>query len=630
MGFSNSLYNGVSGLNSMSQQLNITANNVANANSTGFKTSHSSFADIMDSATRESVAIGHGVQFNAIDTSFAYGSIESSSRPSDMAINGAGFFQVRNADSATADRYTRNGEFELNAQAADPQTYHLLTATGGYVQGINQPDQASSPPVVEDIVIQRTMPQSATSEVKVITNLESNPALLEAVDTPLFASWDGRNSTTPLADGLYDFKSSLKIYGQDDAASDPSQTASYDYLTIYYDSTTNPNEKEFLITCDPASDQRVLADGTTHYNNTSDKGAGALLYGTLRFTTNGDLNGIDCWSVPPSGELTPDPATKIELGRGDSYSPFDYNFNGSPTNSSSTINFGNLPQPQAVLSPASAVLNGPSPAPANATSSWETISDAAGNGVKSGDTFHFQGKTGDGTAVDYSYTVAPGQSMQDLLLGLQGQFACKAEIINGQLTLTDTVVGQSQLAIEAIGYANASRATPATDPSVAQIFGSQGSAFTTMADDRFGRGPLATTNYASPSTTLFQGQNGFGRGVLDTFHVDPQGTIIGHYSNGQESKQAQFVLTDFSDLQGLRSEGNNTFVATAEAGTPIHGLAGQGSFGAVTNNALEASNVDLGREMADIIITQRAFQANAKSITTSDEIYDNVMQILRR
>lgn len=628
MGFSNSLYNGVSGLNSMSQQLNITANNVANANSTGFKTSHSTFADIMDSASRESVAIGHGVQFNAIDTSFAYGSIENTNRPTDMAINGAGFFQVRNADNATADRYTRNGEFELNASSAEPQTYHLLTATGQFVQGINQPDQASSPAVVEDIVIQRTMPQSATSEVKVITNLESQPGLLEGVDTPLFASWDGRNSPAPLADGLYDFKTSLKIYGPDDGST-PGQT-NYDYLTIYYDSTSKPNEKEFLITCDPASDQRVLADGTTHYDSATDKGAGALLYGTLRFTTNGDLNGIDCWSVPPSGEVAPDPANKIELGRGDAYYAFDYNFSGSPTNSSSTINFGNSPKPQAVISPASALVTAPSTAPASSTSSWEAIRDSAGNGVKIGDTLHFLGKTGDGAAVDYSYAVASGQSMQDLLLGLEGQFACKAEIINGQLTLTDTVVGSSQLAIDSISYANASGATPLTDASVAQIFGNQGAAFTVKADDRFDSGPLATTNYASPSVSIFQGQNGFGQGVLETIDVNTQGIINAHYSNGQASHQAQFVLTDFSDLQGLRSEGNNTFVATAEAGTPIHGLAGQGGFGAVTNNALEASNVDLGREMADIIITQRAFQANAKSITTSDEIYDTVLQILRR
>ena len=256
--------------------------------------------------------------------------------------------------------------------------------------------------------------------------------------------------------------------------------------------------------------------------------------------------------------------------------------------------------------------------------------DSLGNKAKVGDSIRFQGKAGDGTPVDYTFTVSPSLSMLDLLGDLENQFACKAEVINGKLTITDTVVGDSQLSIDSISYANAGGGTPATDPSVAQIFGSQGASFTMAAGDRYVSSALATTSYASPSATLFQSQNGFGSGELQNIQLDRQGNIIGYYSNGQAIKQAQLVLADFTSLQGLETEGNNTFVATAKSGAAILGTAGQGSFGTVTNNTLEASNVDLGREMAGLIITQRAFQANSKSITTSDEIYDTLLQMIRR
>jgi len=629
MDFYTSFFNGVSGMNSMSQKLNVTANNVANANSTGFKTGQATFADVLETSLG-AVSEGHGVQLGGINTSFVSGSLENTSRSTDMAISGSGFFQVRNSDRVVADRYTRNGEFDLVKHlGVEPNAYNLTTSLGQFVQGYNLTATTVPSTVVSDIMVKSTAPQSATTQVQVMVNLENDPALVESVDTPLFNSWDGRNSASPIADQFYEYKSSLKIYGSDDGAATISPTSS-DLLTIYYDSTANQNEKEFLVTCDPSLDQRLIGGGPTRYNSAADKGAGALLYGTLHFTANGEISGIECWDVPPDGNVVPSEANKLTLGRGVSNYSFAYNFNGDPANTTSTVNFGNIPKPQATVSPVMAFTNAAASSPAEVLSPWNSMYDYLGKQVKAGDAIRFQGRAGDGTAIDYTYIVNPAQSMQDLLIGLQHQFACKAEIINGKLTITDTVVGDSQLSIDSISYTNASGATPTTDPTMAQIFGSQGSPFTTAVADRFGSGPLATTSYASPSSTIFQSQNGFARGDLQDIRVDSLGNIIGKYSNGQETKQAQLVLADFTSLQGLKTEGNNNFVATAESGAAILGTSGQGSFGRVTNNTLELSNVDIGREMADIIVTQRAFQANSKSITTSDEIYDTVLQLLRR
>ncbi|MBU4230886.1 MAG: flagellar hook-basal body complex protein, partial [Proteobacteria bacterium] len=100
-------------------------------------------------------------------------------------------------------------------------------------------------------------------------------------------------------------------------------------------------------------------------------------------------------------------------------------------------------------------------------------------------------------------------------------------------------------------------------------------------------------------------------------------------SNGQNITQAQLVLANFMNLQGLRSVGGNNFVATDAAGMAMIGTAGQPAFGTATNYSLEMSNVDIGREMVDVITTQRAFQANAKSLSTADEMYEKLIQMIR-
>lgn len=628
MDFLTSFYNGISGVNAMSHRLNVSANNVANINTSAFKTGQTTFADRLDTAM-SNVAVGHGVQLGSVRTSFASGSLESTGRSTDMAISGAGFFVVRDNDSIIADRYTRNGEFKLTPHlGVEPDAYNLTTATGQWVQGYNLGADTVAPAVVSDILIQRTSPQTATSQIDVSVNLENSPALRETTSSPLFANWDGTDSASPIAADNYEYSTSLKIYGSDPGAASSSSLS--DYLSIYFDSTANQNEKEFLVTCQPSLDQRLINGSSARYNSLTDKGAGALLYGILRFNPGGELSDIQCWDVPPDGNVTVDPATTLSLPRGEAYFSFDYNLGGSAANDSSTINFGSIPKPQSVASPSSAFTTASASAPVDAYSPWDSMFDSLGNQVNAGDAIRFQGRSGDGTLQDYTYTVDFSQSMQDLLGGLQNQFSCKAEIINGALTLTDTEVGASQLAVDAITYTDASGAAPPAAANLAQIFGSQGTSFTLSQEELYTGSSLATTSYASPSATIYQHQDGTGRGLLQTIRVDGQGSIFGQYSNGREIEQAQLVLANFNNLQGLRTEGGNTFSETAESGLATLGTPGAGELGRVSNNTLEMSNVDLGREMTELVLTQRVFQANSKSITVADEIYQDLLRLLRR
>ena len=625
-----SFYNGLSGVNAMGQKLNVTANNVANVNTNSFKAGQTQFADIFET-TLGSLSFGHGVQLGQLGTSFADGMLETTARATDMASSGPGFFMVRRNDATTADTYTRSGNFNLvNHTGAELNASNLVTPTGQFVQGYNLSASTVSPTVVSDILIKNIAPQSATSAVQLVLNLQNNPALQEPAASPvnLFDSWNGTNTAQPIATNNYDYKTSLTIYGPGDETTGfttPSKT--YD-LTVYFDATANPNEQEFLVTCNPAEDQRLSAGGT-RYNSATDKGAGALLYGVLSFSNGGDLTNINCWNVPPDGNVaTATPTNQLTLARGDSYYSFDFNFTGTPANNSSTLSFGNTPKPQAVVSPAPAFSSATTSGRISATSTWDTISDSQGNTVKTGDTITLQGVTGDGTPASYTYTVDSSQTVQDFLAGLQTQFACTAGFDNGQLTLTDTMVGESKLAISSITHTNASGSTPLTDPTIAQIFGDQSSAFTVNLGELYQGAGLTTTNYASSSAILYQSQNGYGKGRLQDISVDSQGVITGQYSNGQNIKQAQLVMANFMNLQGLRDMGGNNFVATDKVGTITTGTAGQPSFGTASNYSLEMSNVDIGKEMVDIITTQRAFQANAKSLSTVDDMYDKLIQMV--
>lgn len=127
MDFLTSLYNGISGVNAMSHQLNVTANNVANINTSAFKTGQATFADRLDTALG-AASVGHGVILNTISTSFQPGALENTSRSTDMAISGSGFFVLRDTVAITADRYTRSGEFRLTPNLGTNTDAYNLTS----------------------------------------------------------------------------------------------------------------------------------------------------------------------------------------------------------------------------------------------------------------------------------------------------------------------------------------------------------------------------------------------------------------------------------------------------------------------------------------------------------------------
>ena len=137
------------------------------------------------------------------------------------------------------------------------------------------------------------------------------------------------------------------------------------------------------------------------------------------------------------------------------------------------------------------------------------------------------------------------------------------------------------------------------------------------------------TGFSSASTTTFQYQDGYTSGILQGISVDEDGVVTAAYSNGQLIPTYQIALADFPSYDGLTKMGKNLYAESLNSGQPMLGVAGNGRIGSITSSAIEMSNIDLAQEFVKMITTQRAFQANSRVITTSDEILSELINIKR-
>ena len=135
------------------------------------------------------------------------------------------------------------------------------------------------------------------------------------------------------------------------------------------------------------------------------------------------------------------------------------------------------------------------------------------------------------------------------------------------------------------------------------------------------------TSFDSESATSGISQDGYTGGDLDGLRVDETGTVIGSFTNGRSFGLAQVSMAKFNNDEGLESDGGNTYIQTSNSGEPVIGEANSGGRGYIQASSLEMSNVDLSRSLTQLIIVQRGFQANSKTITTSDEMLQSLLQL---
>jgi flagellar hook protein FlgE len=136
------------------------------------------------------------------------------------------------------------------------------------------------------------------------------------------------------------------------------------------------------------------------------------------------------------------------------------------------------------------------------------------------------------------------------------------------------------------------------------------------------------TQYGN-TTSLSASQDGYSSGSLTSIGIDLEGNIVGSFSNGRDEAVGTIAVASFINPQGLEKAGGNLYTTSWNSGDPQIGTAGSNDTGTIASYSLEMSNVDLASEFTEMIVAQRGFSANAKIITTSDELLQELVNLKR-
>ncbi|MBW2304960.1 MAG: flagellar hook protein FlgE [Deltaproteobacteria bacterium] len=269
-----SIQAGLSALRALGKKMEVKANNIANANTSGFKADTSTISELPAQAVSTlsgTAQVGRGAALEGIAPLFEQGPIEPSGEPTNMAIGGDGFFVLRERGSGRL-FYGRAGNFRFDRDG------YLTNPEGYVVQGWRLDEEGEETGSLGDIrLTSRSSPPSPTSRIWMITNLDADAS---AHGGALKTAWDGSaTSGSPMPDDAYEYRSTVKVYDTLGGTHD---------ITVYFDKTS-PSQWEYVITCNPSEDGRTGAAGSPC--------AGLLAKGTITF---GEGSG----TITPVGGMT--------------------------------------------------------------------------------------------------------------------------------------------------------------------------------------------------------------------------------------------------------------------------------------------------------------------------------------
>jgi flagellar hook protein FlgE len=640
-----SLFSGVSGLSNHQVRMDVLGNNIANINTIGFKSSRATFQEAlvqnMRGAGRPSeitggtnaVQLGLGMNVASIDNLFTQGGLETTGKITDLAIQGNGFFVL--ADNSGGEFYSRAGNFGFDANS-----YLVNPANGLYVQGKMADADGEIPATAAVGNIQLPFgqqdPARQTTQIDLANNLnsvatESEATLVTAGTTNIDAvtgiARDGAGgtheititgaqatfSTNTTAMGLaLTGSETLSSLGVTQAGLDDGTTISLDNgaLTFNLAGLTLSSTVTEVVAMLNAIDG-ITAELTAGEIQVARNFAGDGLIRNASLTMGGGA---------PAGE------TLVE-NLFDASGTFTAN-NGTNHTFSATDTFtpeGGLPQPPVPLS--------------------IEVNDA--DGLAMG----VVGIGGGGITAQSTDELAAGVFTVDTE---QTQHATSITVFDSQggkhtavCTFTKTHIPNrwnwemSTTGEEIIRYGSTGTVTFNPDGSLlsfnfdsgAQSFSfdpNNGAESIVIDIDAGTTGAFdGLTGFASNFTATAVNQNGYGMGILDEITIDQMGLIYGIFTNGVSRGLAQITLAQFNNEAGLMKQGESLYINSANSGEAVQGTAGETISATISSGALESSNVDLATEFTGMITAQRGYQANARVITTSDSLLDELVNLKR-
>ncbi|HUV31658.1 MAG TPA: flagellar hook-basal body complex protein [Acidobacteriota bacterium] len=662
-----SLFAGVSGLKNHQVKMNVIGNNIANVNTIGFKPGRVNFQEALvqtfKGAGRPSAVtggtnpqqLGLGMQVAAIDNIFLQGGLETTGQITDLGIQGSGFFIL--GDNNGNLFYTRAGAFGFDAESnlVDP-------ATGLFVQGKMADASGQIPSLATTGNVMLPFGQQDPAKSTEIVTLANN---LDATAS------DARTSLTEAGNSNVVEVSGTAIDG----------VGGQHVITI----TGNQAQQSSFTGSNQGNDGAgglVGALGTTmtlgglgvddfsNFGFSVDGGAMQIIPGLNASSTIQDLinainqiNGITASLV--GGE--------IEIARDKAGDPAAYNFVSTPgvavPGGGAASTSGNI------VGVICGVDGGGTIASAGGAASTFAAADvftpdrgfgaAAGPAVTSlglvfdetsGLVVGLSGLGGGGVEMKTNSAGLMATGGNDLIIttdptlwstsinvydSLGGKHTLTIEffksLIGNRWEWTTSLLGVEEVTAGRTGYVSFN-----SDGSL-NTFEYFGGASAVSIDPhngaeimrvRYDAGTIGNfdgvTQFASGNhTAAIIQQDGYGLGVLEKISIDQAGNISGIFSNGVTRVLAQIMLADFTNQAGLRKAGRSMYQPSANSGDAIEGVAGATIAATITSGALESSAVDIAQEFTGMITAQRGFQANARIITTSDNMLDELVNLKR-
>ncbi len=722
-----SLYSGISGLRNHQVAMDVTANNIANVNTTGFKSGRVTFEESMSQLLKGSsrppgnaggtnpMQVGLGMSVGSIDTIITQGNLQATGQITDLAIEGRAYFCY---SSGAGRYYSRNGALQMDS------TGRLVAPTNGFgLQGITaDPDGTYSPGApVGDIEVPygEKAPANATTEVGYSSNLDSDSqALGTVIHTNRYLAV---TTGAPLAPGTADLLTEL--FDQDGNSLGIREGDVLTFSTIDAAAAT-PTTVTSTFSVGPTSTIQDLADAmTTWVQSGAITGGGGVQVGV---GATGSLE-LDMSAVPLNACIMDNLTISSNRPGSNSFVRDVFNWGAAAAS----------PGPGGVATPYPS--NGELRSPAAVTDLLADLYDASGQtmGLEDGDVIGITGAVGGSTvnpAGSITYDSAT-TTMQDILDEIQSTFNLPdtdgtyandpsveinyssgddripigAIVIRGQ---PETAFALSNVAISATNSNNNATAPTrfvsnsiiteiqqARDTGVhatsitvydesgaphvmtttfthsgtpgewlweitlnggEQIiggnmgriyFGQDGSPSAWSFDDgttsfRFnpmngsnevsitldtgGPGSFSgITQFRSPTTTAAREQDGYPMGKLSEISIDEFGDIQGIFTNGVSKSLARILVAEFNNPAGLMKTSDSMYQESNNSGEGVLLQAGVGTASKIKPGALEMSNVELATEFTSMMTTQRGYQANARVISTSDEMLQELVQLIR-
>jgi flagellar hook protein FlgE len=603
MGIFDALNTSVGGIQAQSFALQNISGNIANASTVGYKGINTAFEDLIPDATVPNKQVAGGVTALAQQTITSQGTVSSSTVATNMAINGDGFFAVQKPTAITdnvpvfdgATDYTRRGDFQVNANG------NLVNGAGYCLMGVTVDPKTGNPTGSVPQVLQfqnNFIPAQATTAIQYGANLPTQPktaaSTTAAMGTITAAGGlnpaDFASNPLPLGTPAVPYSdNTLTGSAENNQASPPAPITAATTL-----SGAAPSDS---LTTSFSVGDTITVDGTTlTIVNTPTAGNNINVGDTVGTLLNkiGAITGV-APTISASGAITLHTGTAQNLNITTSSaafsalgftSPVNVARNGGGTAGTGVV-IGNdqTAFTNESISGGAVTAYNASGTPVNLQLRWaKTDSSSLGAGHQDVWNLFYQ-----------TSTTATGVQTAWVNSGTNFIFGA-----NGALTSpTGSAISIPGVTVD--GQSLGTLAVDANSGALTQFASSSGA---------------ATINTIS--------QNGFAAGQLQSVAINNSGIVVGTFSNGQNIDLAAVTLSHFNGTNYLKALDGGAYEVTDLSGAAILGASGT-----ISGSSLEGSNTDIADEFTKLIVTQQAYSANTKVITTANNMVQDLLNVLR-